>query len=107
MVYCLACPLVITHSKLQMFVMVASRILRYQVPPNYAELFLLFVCWRTQPTSFFPCCVYVIVSMVHVVRIEPNGSQTLLSHDDVINDIVAHGWDVFIRWFEGFNLNVA
>jgi hypothetical protein len=42
-----------------------------------------------------------------VVRIEPNGSQALLSHDDVIGDIVAHGWDIFIKWFEGYNLVVA
>jgi hypothetical protein len=45
--------------------------------------------------------------MAPVVRIEPNGSQALLSHDDVMDDIVAYGWDGFIRWFEGFNLIVA
>jgi hypothetical protein len=33
--------------------------------------------------------------------------QALLAHDDVIGDIVAHGWDIFIRQFEGYNLAVA
>jgi len=45
--------------------------------------------------------------MAHVVIIEPNGSQDLVSLDDVMNDIVAHSWYVFIRWFKGFNLIVA
>jgi hypothetical protein len=45
--------------------------------------------------------------MAPVVRIEPNGSQALLAHGDAIGDIVAHGWDIFIRKFEGYNLAVA
>jgi hypothetical protein len=45
--------------------------------------------------------------MAPVVRIEPNGSKSLLSHDDAIDHIVAQGWDFFIRRFEGFNLVVA
>ena len=45
--------------------------------------------------------------MAPVVRIEPNGSQALLSHDDAIDAIVAYGWDIFIRKFEGYNLAVA
>jgi hypothetical protein len=32
-----------------------------------------------------------------MVRIEPNGSQDLLSHDDVMDDLVAYGWDGFIK----------
>jgi hypothetical protein len=39
-----------------------------------------------------------------MVRIEPNGLQVLLAHDDALGDIVAHGWDFFIRHFEGYNL---
>jgi hypothetical protein len=35
--------------------------------------------------------------MVPVVRIEPNGSQALLSHDNVMYDLVAYGWDGFIK----------
>jgi hypothetical protein len=46
------------------------------------------------------------VPMAPVVRIEPNGSQSLLAHDDAIGDIVAHGWDIFIKRFEGYNLAV-
>jgi hypothetical protein len=45
--------------------------------------------------------------MAPVVRIDPNGLQALLSHDDAMDDIVAYGWDGFIRRFEGFNLAVA
>ena len=45
--------------------------------------------------------------MVIVVRIEPNGSKDLLSHDNVMDNLVAYGWDGFIRRFEGFNLKVA
>jgi len=45
--------------------------------------------------------------MALVVRIEPNGSQALLSHDNVVDDLVAYGWNGFIRQFEGFNLVVA
>jgi hypothetical protein len=32
--------------------------------------------------------------MEPMVRIEPNGCQDLLSHDDAIDDLKAHGWDV-------------
>jgi hypothetical protein len=42
-----------------------------------------------------------------VVRIEPNGCQDFLSHDDAIDDLKAHGWDVFLKKFEGYNLQVA
>jgi hypothetical protein len=42
-----------------------------------------------------------------MVLIEPNGSQDLLSHDNTINDLRAHSWDIFIRKFEGYNLAVA
>jgi hypothetical protein len=45
--------------------------------------------------------------MAPVVRIEPNGYQALLSHDDAIDDLKAHGWDVFLKKFEGYNLSVA
>jgi hypothetical protein len=36
-----------------------------------------------------------------------NGFQALLSHDDAIDDLKAHGWDVFLRKFEGYNLAVV
>jgi hypothetical protein len=45
--------------------------------------------------------------MALVVWIEPNGSQALLSHDDSMDDLVAYGYNGFIKQFEGFNLKVA
>jgi hypothetical protein len=45
--------------------------------------------------------------MAPMVRIELNGWQALLSHDDAIYDLQAHGWDTFIQKFEGYNLAVA
>jgi hypothetical protein len=45
--------------------------------------------------------------MAPVVRVEPNGLHAFLSHDDFMDDLVAYGWDVSIKQFEGFNLTVA
>jgi hypothetical protein len=45
--------------------------------------------------------------MAPVVRIEPNGSQTLLLFDNARKDLENGGWLVFIQRFEGFNLSVA
>ena len=45
--------------------------------------------------------------MAHVAWIKPNICQALLAHDDAINDLQAHSWDVFIWNFEGYNLLVA
>jgi hypothetical protein len=71
-----------------------------------------------KPVSFCPC-VYsvqtltrhpahrVLLSMAPVVRIEPNGSQTLLLFDNARKDLENGGWLVFIQRFEGFNLSVA
>jgi hypothetical protein len=56
------------------------------------------------------CCVCLITllsSMAPVVRIEPNGIQTLLLYDDARGDLERSGWLVFIRKFQGFNLQVA
>jgi hypothetical protein len=49
----------------------------------------------------------VLCSMAPVVRIEPNGSQTLLLFDNAREDLENSGWLVFIQRFEGFNLAVA
>jgi hypothetical protein len=76
--------------------MIASQVLRYRASPDFTDLFLLFVYWKEKPTSRCLYCVCVITPMAPVVRIEPNGSQALLAHDDAISDIVAHGWDIFI-----------
>jgi hypothetical protein len=45
--------------------------------------------------------------MAPVMRIEPNGIQTLLSYDDAREDLERNGWLIFIRKFQGFNLQVA
>ena len=46
-------------------------------------------------------------SMAPIVKIEPNGPQTLLSHDDVMSKLSHVGWLEFIQSFNGFNLEVA
>jgi hypothetical protein len=71
------------------------------------DLSLLLVFWKPKPTSCDIHCIYFTVEMAPVVRIEPNIFQALLSHDDAIDDLKAHGWDVFLRKFEGYNLSVA
>jgi hypothetical protein len=98
-VSCSTRPLVTTHLIPQMVIMVASQILRYQVSPDYVDLILHFVCWITKPTSYFPYYFYLTILMAPVVRIDPNGSQALLSHDDVVDDLVAYGWDGFMTTF--------
>jgi hypothetical protein len=45
--------------------------------------------------------------MAPVVRLEPNGVQTLLWFDNACADLESNGWLVFIQKFEGFNLAVA
>jgi hypothetical protein len=45
--------------------------------------------------------------MAPVVRVEPNGIQTLLSYDNAREDLERNGWHVFIKKFQGFNLQVA
>jgi hypothetical protein len=45
--------------------------------------------------------------MVHVVCIKPNGFQSLLYHDYAIENLKAHELDVFLKNFEGYNLQVA
>ena len=45
--------------------------------------------------------------MAPVVQIDSNGSQSLLSHDDAVEDLKGRGWDAFIKRFEGYNLRVA
>jgi hypothetical protein len=53
------------------------------------------------------CCILVTMVMAPVIHIETNGCQDLLSHDDAIDDLKSHGWDVFLKKFEGYNLQIA
>jgi hypothetical protein len=49
----------------------------------------------------------VLLDVAPIVRIEPNGVQTLLLFDNAREDLERNGWLVFIEKFEGFNLAVA
>jgi hypothetical protein len=71
------------------------------------DLSLLLVHWKPKPIPCDICCILVTVVMAPMVCIELNGCQALLSHDDAINEMKAHGWDVFLKKFEGYNLQVA
>ena len=71
------------------------------------DLSLLLVRRKPRPIPCDICCILVTMVMTLVVHIETNGCQALLSHDDVIDDLKAHGWDVFLKKFEGYNLQVA
>jgi hypothetical protein len=45
--------------------------------------------------------------MALVVRIEPNGSHILLLYDDASEDMKSQGWDLFIKKFQWYNMQVA
>jgi hypothetical protein len=47
---------------------------------------------------------FVLLAMAPVVRIEPNGVQTLLLFDNAREDLERNGWQVFVEKLEGFNL---
>jgi hypothetical protein len=47
------------------------------------------------------------MAMTPMVRIESNDCQSILAHDDSINDLKAHGWDILLRKFDGHNLAVT
>ena len=42
--------------------------------------------------------------MYPIFRVELNGSQAMISHDDAIDDLSLFGWVKFVHSFEGFNL---
>jgi hypothetical protein len=44
----------------------------------------------------------LLLAMAPVVRIEPNGVQTLLSFDNDREDLERNGWRVFVEKFRGF-----
>jgi hypothetical protein len=48
-----------------------------------------------------------LFNMAPVVRIKPNGLQTLLSYDNARENLERNGWHLFIEKFKGFNLQVA
>jgi hypothetical protein len=62
-----------------------------------------------KPTTILSYLCYILVafSMALVIRLDPNGFQALLSHDDAIEDLKIQGWDVFLKRFEGYYLQVV
>jgi hypothetical protein len=68
------------------------------------DLSLLLIRCKPKPIPCDICSIHFIVEIAPVVRIVLNGCQDLLSHDDAIDDLKAHGWDVFLNKFEGYNL---
>jgi hypothetical protein len=73
----------------------------------FSNLSLLLLTSKPTTSLGRPCHSLVILSMAPVVRIEPNGSQAFLSHDDAVKDLKGQGWDIFIKKFKGYNLHVA
>jgi hypothetical protein len=45
--------------------------------------------------------------MAPMVRIDPNGIQTLLSYNNAGDDLKRNDWRVFIEKFKGVNIRVA
>jgi hypothetical protein len=86
--------------------MITPRLFYFHASTLHSYLFLLLACWepRAIPSEF--CCILIIVVMAPVIHIEMNKFQALLSHDDAIDDLKGHGWDVFLKQFEGYNLQV-
>jgi hypothetical protein len=73
----------------------------------HSDLFLLLLPFKPKTILSYPCYILVTFVMALVIFLEPNGCQELLSHDDVIEDLKIQGWDVFLKIFEGYNLQVA
>jgi hypothetical protein len=100
-------PLVFIFPNSYFQVMIVPKLCIFHAITVHLDLSLLLICWKPKPIPCDICCILFTVAMAPVVRIEPNGCQALLSHDDAIDDLKAHGWDVFLKKFEGYNLQVA
>jgi len=78
----------------QGFCLVSSHFIR-------SNLFLLLLPSKPRATLSRLRYSPVIFLTDPIVRIESNGSQALLSHDDAVEDLKGRGWDTFITRFEG------
>jgi hypothetical protein len=87
--------------------MIAPILCDFRAITSRLDLSLLLIRWEPKPIPGDFCCILITVVMAPVVHIEPNGCQYFLSHDDVIDDLKAHGWDVFLKKFDGYNIQVA
>ena len=86
--------------------MIAPRLCDFHAITSFLDMSLLLIHWEPKPSPGDLCCILIIVVMAPIIRIEPNECQDLLSHDDTIENLKAHGWDVFLKKFEGYNLQV-
>jgi hypothetical protein len=100
-------PLVFISPNSSFQVMTVPKLCNFHAITFRTDLSMLLVCWNMKPTPCDICCIFFTVAMDPVVRIEPNGCQALLSHDDAIEHLKAHGWDVFLKKFEGYKLLIA
>jgi len=75
---------------------------RFEAYP-FTPLNLRFGCSH----KFYLTIFWFVPVMAPIVKVEPNGSQTLLSHDGVIEKLSQVGWLDFVQSFRGLNLDVA
>jgi hypothetical protein len=85
-------------------VMITYRFYYFHVSTLHSDLLLLLA--RLEPKTILSnlYCILVIRVMAPIILIESNGCQALLSHDNAIEDLKNHGWDIFLKKFEGYNL---
>jgi hypothetical protein len=88
-------------------VMKTHKLCYFYVSTLHSELFLFLTQFEPKTIQSNLCRIRVTFVMALVVRLDMNGCQALLSHDDAIEDLKSHGWDVFLKKFEGYNLQVA
>ena len=60
-----------------------------------------------QTLPVYSLLITSLFNMALVVRVDPNGIQTLLSYDNTRDNLERNGWHLFIEKFKGFNLRVA
>jgi hypothetical protein len=57
----------------------------------HSDFFLLLLPFKPKTILSYPCYILVAFVMALVIRLEPNGFQALLSHDDAIEDLKIQG----------------
>jgi hypothetical protein len=87
--------------------MIAPIICDFYAITSRLDLSLLLIHWKPKTIPSDICCILVTMVIKPVVHIKTNGFQYFLSHEYAIDDLKAHGWYVFLKKFEGYNLEVA
>jgi hypothetical protein len=95
------------NQDLHMYALIAQVLYLFCFHGIHSDLSLLPFSSKPIVTLNRPCYSLFELIMVIVVRVETNGSQALLLHDDVSEDLKNQGWDMFIKKFQGYNLQVA